>query len=253
MRQHCHTFFQRLRFHGHAGATHSRAPHVVSPFALLALLLLGVVAQLGVAAQQPATHPPASQQAQPGVQTGAQPGAQSGVQSGAQSGVLASPLSPLAPAGSSTPYTVQSLVTAPTISPGALTLLELDGRLSQAVAAGGGSAFAQWFAVDAVTLNNGQPPVQGRGNIAAGATWKPADYQLTWMPQGASMGPSSDMGYTWGSYEGRSRDRNGEAVLTTGRYITVWRKQPDDQWKIALEASADDAPAAGACCALPKP
>ena len=121
------------------------------------------------------------------------------------------------------------------------------------MAAGGGATFAHWFADDAVTLNNGKPAVQGRGNIAASATWKPADYQLTWLPQGASMGPSNDMGYTWGSYEGRARDNNGQPVTTAGRYITIWRKQTDGQWKIALEASADDAPAAGACCALPKP
>ena len=171
---------------------------------------------------------------------------QSGVQPAAGPSIL-----PL-PAGAA-PYSIQSLVRSPTLSPGALTLLELEGRFSQAVASAGGKAFATWFADDAVTLNNGRPAVQGRGNIAAQATWDPKDYQLTWVAEGAQMGPSNDMGFTWGTYEGRSKDKNGEQVLTTGRYITIWRKQPDGVWKVAMDASANAPPDPGACCSLPKP
>ena len=174
---------------------------------------------------------------------------QSGVQTGAGPSII--PLSPGSPAA--TPYSIQSLVRTPTLSPGAITLLELEGRFSQAVAAGGGKAFTSWFADDAVTLNNGRPAVQGRGNIASQATWDPKEYQLTWVAEGAQMGPSNDMGFTWGTYQGHSKDKNGEPVLTTGRYITIWRKQPDGKWKVAMDASANGAPEAGACCSLPKP
>lgn len=173
---------------------------------------------------------------------------QGGVQPNAGPSIL--PLQPGAPA---TPYSIQSLVRTPTLSPGALTLLELEGRFSQAVASGGGKVFATWFTEDAVTLNNGRPAIQGRGNIAAQANWSPKDYQLSWVAEGAQMGPSNDMGFTWGNYEGRSKDKNGEPVLTTGRFITVWRKQPDGNWKVAMDASANAAPDAGACCSLPKP
>jgi ketosteroid isomerase-like protein len=140
----------------------------------------------------------------------------------------------------------------PTLSPGVIMLMELEGRFGQAVAAGGGKAFASWFADDAVTLNNGRPAVLGRANIAAQANWDPKVYQLTWVPQGAQMGPSNDMGFTWGHYEGRSTDKNGQPVVTSGRYFTVWKKMQDGSWKVALDASADDVPA-GDCCTLPKP
>lgn len=36
-------------------------------------------------------------------------------------------------------------LTQPTLSPGALQLLTLDGQFAQAVAKGGGAAFASWF------------------------------------------------------------------------------------------------------------
>ena len=144
-------------------------------------------------------------------------------------------------------------LTQPTLSPGALLLLELEGRFSQAVAAGGGKAFASWFADDAVTLNNGKPPVSGHIAIAANAQWDPKDYQLSWTPQGAQMGPSNTMGYTWGHYEGHSKDKNGQPVVISGRYITIWKKMPDGAWKVALDASADEPPVSGECCVLPKP
>ena len=121
-------------------------------------------------------------------------------------------------------------LTQPTISPGALILLELEGRFSQDVAANGGKAFAKWFADDAVTLNNGLPAVLGRAAIAAQATWDPKQYQLTWTPQGAQMGPSNDMGFTWGHYEGHSIDKAGQPVTKTGRYMTVWEEA--GQWRV---------------------
>ena len=148
---------------------------------------------------------------------------------------------------------IVSPLTQPTLTPGVLLLMELEGRFAQAVATGGGKVFASWFADDAVTLNNGRPAVLGRANIAAQAQWDPKTYQLTWIPQGAQMGPSNDMGFTWGHYEGRSRDKNNQPVTITGRYFTVWKKLPDGTWKVALDASANEPPETGECCVLPKP
>ena len=141
----------------------------------------------------------------------------------------------------------------PTLSPGVLLLLELDGRFAKAVAAEGGKAFGTWFADDAVTLNNGKPAVFGRAAIAGQAKWDPKTYQLTWHAQGAQMGPSNDMGFTWGHYEGRSKDKNGGDVVISGRYFTIWKKLPSGEWKVALDGGADEPPAGGECCTLPKP
>ncbi|MBS1822820.1 MAG: nuclear transport factor 2 family protein [Acidobacteria bacterium] len=148
---------------------------------------------------------------------------------------------------------VVSPITQPNLSPGVIMLMELEGRFAQAVAEGGGRAFASWFADDALTLNNGQQAVMGRAAIAARALWDPKVYQLTWVPEGAQMGPSNDMGFTWGHYEGRSKDQNGNPVVISGRYITVWKKMPDGTWKVALDASANEPPEKGECCAVPKP
>ena len=141
----------------------------------------------------------------------------------------------------------------PTLSPGVIQLMDLEGRFAEDTAKGGGKAFASWFAEDAVTLGNGKPVVRGRGAIAAQANWDPKDYSLTWTPQGAAMSPANDMGYTWGHYVGKATGADGKPVLTSGRFITIWEKLPDGSWKVALDASADDVPEPSGCCSVPKP
>ncbi|HEV2578166.1 MAG TPA: nuclear transport factor 2 family protein [Acidobacteriaceae bacterium] len=138
-----------------------------------------------------------------------------------------------------------TLIPLPTtkISAGALELMKLEGDFANDVAKGGGKAFASWFADDAVTLNNGQPAVQGQPAIAAQANWDPKSYQLSWYPEGAQMGPAGDTGFTWGHYEAKGQDPKGQPITSSGRYITFWKKV-NGRWKVALDASANDAPPA---------
>jgi ketosteroid isomerase-like protein len=138
-----------------------------------------------------------------------------------------------------------------TIKPGKMVLLDLEARFANDVAARGGPGFASWFAPDGILLGNGAAPLIGQVAIAKSATWLTKDYQLTWTPTDAIMGPSGDIGYTWSHYEGHSKDANGNPILVSGRFITIWRKEPDGSWKVALDAGANEPPEAGDCCKLP--
>ena len=137
-------------------------------------------------------------------------------------------------------FTYTPLHTTP-LSPGVLELLKLEGQFSAAVSAGGGKAFSSWFADDGVTLNNGQPAVRGRSAIASIANWDPANYKLSWYAQGAQMGPSNDAGFTWGHYDATTIGKDGKSITTSGRYITFWKKV-HGEWKVALDASANEPP-----------
>jgi ketosteroid isomerase-like protein len=143
-------------------------------------------------------------------------------------------------------------LTNPAYSTGVAFLFDLEAKFAADTAKGGGAAFAKWFADDAVTLSNGQAPVVGQAAIAADTTWSPADYQLTWTPEGGRMSPAGDMGFTWGHYEGHFKKRDGTPGVTTGRYMTVWKKQPDGSWKVALDASNNDPAKTEDCCKLPQ-
>ena len=142
-------------------------------------------------------------------------------------------------------------LTDPTVKPGKMLLFDLEARFARDVLARGGAAFAEWFAEDGVALGNGAVPLVGRVAIAKSANWDPKVYQLTWTSTDAQMGPSGDEGYTWGHFEGHSKDANSNPVTITGRYITIWRKQPDGNWKVVLDAGSNEPAAAGDCCKLP--
>jgi ketosteroid isomerase-like protein len=138
-----------------------------------------------------------------------------------------------------------------TVKPGTILLFDLEARFARDVAQRGGAAFADWFAPDGVALGNGQAPEVGLVAIMKDSNWSPKDYQLTWTPTEATMGPSGDIGYTWGHFEGHSKDANGNPVTTSGRYITIWRKQADGNWKVVLDVGSNEPASAGDCCKIP--
>jgi ketosteroid isomerase-like protein len=154
------------------------------------------------------------------------------------------------PSGNS-PQSAPNPLTDAMANPGKILLYNLEAQFAKDVAEKGGAAFALWCAPDAVLLGNGAAPVVGRVAIEKSASWLPKDYQLTWTATDATMGPSGDMGYTWGHFEGRSKDANGNPVVTSGRYMTIWRKEADGNWKFVLDAGANEPPEAGDCCKLP--
>jgi len=147
--------------------------------------------------------------------------------------------------------TTPNLLTDNTMKPGKALLYDLEARFAKDVLERGGEGFAAWFAEDGVALGNGAAPLVGKVAIAHGATWSPKAYRLTWTPTDALMGPSGDMGYTWGHFEGHSKGANGQDVVLSGRYMTIWRRSPDGQWKVVLDAGANEPLEAGDCCKLP--
>ncbi|HEY3704874.1 MAG TPA: nuclear transport factor 2 family protein [Terracidiphilus sp.] len=149
------------------------------------------------------------------------------------------------------PSTTPNPLADPTMNSGKALLFDLEDKFAKDVLARGGEGFASWFADDGVALGNGAAPLVGKVAIERSANWAPKDYQLTWTPTDGLMGPSGDMGYTWGHFEGHSKDANGNPLTTTGRYMTVWRRQKDGAWKVVLDGGANEPAAAGDCCKLP--
>ena len=160
-------------------------------------------------------------------------------------------LSPPANQAPASPAPSTSALSDPSLSPGTAFLFDLEAKFAKATAAGGGSAFSSFFAEDAVTLANGKAPVVGWPAIRKQATWSPKEYQLTWTPDAARMSSDGDMGFTWGHYDGRSIDANGNPIMTSGRYFTVWKKQSDGSWKVEMDASNEEPANSGDCCRLP--
>ncbi len=98
---------------------------------------------------------------------------------------------------------------------------------------GTGYAFAATVAPDGVIFGNpqlviGPQAVEDFFSRGAGSS-------LSWQPVFASVAPSRDLGFTIGEYTSTGRGPTGAAVQRFGKYLTVWRLQPDGTWKFVVD------------------
>jgi ketosteroid isomerase-like protein len=79
----------------------------------------------------------------------------------------------------------------------AQTLRQMEGEFMKAAAEHGSTGYMSYYADDAVEVPNGGPMIQGKVNIAKGMGFlDQKDNHLTWMPVGADISASGDLGYT---------------------------------------------------------
>src|SRR5436189_4310172 len=57
--------------------------------------------------------------------------------------------------------------------------------------------------------------------------------QLSWEPEFADIAVAGDLGYTTGPWEIRKTPQDPPGAF--GHFVTMWRKQPDGQWKAELD------------------
>ncbi len=112
-------------------------------------------------------------------------------------------------------------------------LFRLEAEFAQAVAEHGHAAFVSYFAEDGVELDDGGG-ITTRDQIAKQPAW-PEGTSLSWTPVRGDMAASGDLGYTYGNYIFKSKNKDGKIVSSYGKYISVWKKQNDGSWKVAVD------------------
>jgi ketosteroid isomerase-like protein len=68
-------------------------------------------------------------------------------------------------------------------------------------------------------------------------------FSLKWAPTAAEVSSSADLGYTVGAYE-LSMEVEGKPMIVKGHYVTIWKKQEDGSWKVAVDAGGPSEPPA---------
>jgi ketosteroid isomerase-like protein len=101
---------------------------------------------------------------------------------------------------------------------------------------GAAAAFYEFLESDAKMLPTNDFAIQGRDAIRVYLTTVP-EAVLIWKPSEADVAGNGDMGYTSGTFESRTSAADGHQQVVYGKYVSVWRKQLDGSWKMALEAS----------------
>lgn len=116
------------------------------------------------------------------------------------------------------------------------TLKHLEGEFMKAAAEKGAQGYMSYYADDAVELPNGAPLIQGKTEIAKTMGFlDDKKSSLTWMPIGGDISSGGDLGYTYGSYEFRSKDKEGKEHVEHGKYTSIWKLQKDGSWKVVLD------------------
>jgi ketosteroid isomerase-like protein len=125
------------------------------------------------------------------------------------------------------------------------TLRELENQFMNEALSHGSEGFMSYYAEDAVELPNGAHAIQGKANIAKTMGFLDnKDNQLTWKPVYADISASGDLGYTYGTFEFRYRDKDGKLAVSHGKYTSIWKKQKDGSWKVVLDMGNEN-PAPG--------
>ena len=99
-------------------------------------------------------------------------------------------------------------------------------------------AFLAYVADDGVLLRPNSYPFEGRKAIEAlYSKSSDSSYILTWKPLFADVSSSGDMGYTYGTWELKTKTGNDKPSY--GTYTTFWKKNKNGKWKFVLDTGND--------------
>jgi ketosteroid isomerase-like protein len=116
------------------------------------------------------------------------------------------------------------------------SLKQLEAEFMQTAIEKGSQGYMSYYADDAVEVPNGAPLIQGKSEIAKGMGFLDnKDNRLTWTPVGGDVSSSGDLGYTYGNFEFRSKERDGTLRVEHGKYTSIWKLQKDGTWKVVLD------------------
>lgn len=116
------------------------------------------------------------------------------------------------------------------------TLKQLEGEFMKTAGEKGSRGYMSYYAEDAVEVPNGAPFILGKVNIGKGMGFlDDANNRLVWRPVGGDISSSGDLGYTYGSFEFHSKDKDGKLHVDYGKYTSIWKLQADGKWKVVLD------------------
>ena len=94
-------------------------------------------------------------------------------------------------------------------------------------------AFLAFVADDAVMLR-GDKLIKGKDSIKSFMK-KSTSKGLSWKPDFVDVSTSGDLGYTYGKYTYKYKDSLGNDNMSEGIFHTVWKRQPDGNWKFVWD------------------
>jgi len=107
------------------------------------------------------------------------------------------------------------------------------------------ASFVAFYADDATVMLPNEPAIRGMNAIKAvfAPMMQDPNFALSFTTDKVEV--SGILAYTQGTLSLRTTGRDGKPLNDTGKYLTVWKKQPDGSWKAIADIFNSDLPPAG--------
>ncbi len=124
-----------------------------------------------------------------------------------------------------------------------LAVRDADAAFSKAAAAHDLEATVAFYADDASVLAANMPLLSGKDSIRKLWSEMLANSAITvsWQAGKVEASHGGDLVYIVGSYDEKSNDP--KAKPDRGKFVEIWKKQPDGKWKVIVDAFNTDLPA----------
>lgn len=105
-----------------------------------------------------------------------------------------------------------------------------------------------YWSDDAVVMEPGQPPVEGKQAIRAyvASSMKTPGFKIHWVSEKPTFSPDGRMAYMRGTDEMSVPGPKGQPVTLHLQGYSLWRKDADGVWRCTVDVANEAPPAAGA-------
>jgi ketosteroid isomerase-like protein len=117
-------------------------------------------------------------------------------------------------------------------------LLERDAEWAAAATEGRDvDRIVEFWTEDAVVYPPGMPPVVGRAALRAyvEASLAIPGFSITWTSSEARISPDGRLAYLLSRNAVTVPEESGELTTMRGRAVTIWRLEPDGEWRCAVD------------------
>jgi uncharacterized protein (TIGR02246 family) len=117
-------------------------------------------------------------------------------------------------------------------------LLERDAQWAAAAAEGRDvERILEFWTDDALVYPPGFPPVAGKAALRAyvQASLAIPGFRITWTSSDVRLSPDGQLAYLLSENAVTAPGPTGQLTTSQGRGVTVWRREPDGQWRCAVD------------------
>jgi len=127
-------------------------------------------------------------------------------------------------------------------NPDEQAIRKLDKDWSAAAQSKNVDKTVSFYADDASALPFNAPIATGKEQIRQVWTHLTSipGFALTFGPTKIEVAKSGDLAYDLGTFELKSNDAQGNVTPEVGKYVVVWKRQPDKQWKVIIDMFSTD-------------